>query len=294
MLHRIVRLLPVALGFVACVPAPRAAIDLERVETRQVRFGLASPRAAVCPGEPVKLDVVLDVVDEDGDAMKLVPHRRTFEDSIFDVRQLRVSSPQGFFDGDGVFYPKPDVTASVQTGFVLYARAPNGPSFSVRFPPSYECTASIGRDGPTGDKGPRFEVFVTWVKTPDYTKLLAARAFGEVDALTLVAPGTPLLARARGGQGAAGAPGADGGEGGPGGEVTIVVDDRFDELERLVTSDVRGGDGGPAGYDEVLARTQSEGIRGKPGKHGAPGKATIVRGDDVRSRFEGLGAIVAF
>ncbi len=259
-----------------------------------MRLGLAGPRAAICPGEPVKLDVVLDVVDEDGETMKLVPHRRTFEDAIFDVRQLRVSSPQGFFDGDGVFYPKPDVAASVQTGFVLYARAPHGPSFSVRFPPAYECTASIGRDGPTGGEGPRFEVFVTWVKTPDYTKLLAARAFGEVDAITLVAPGTPLVARACGGRGAAGVPGGDGGDGGAGGDVTIVVDDRFDDLERMVTADVRGGDGGPAGYDELLARTQTEGIRGRPGKHGPRGKASIVRGRDVRSRFEGLGAIVAW
>ncbi len=259
-----------------------------------MRFGLAGPRATICPGEPVKLDVVLDVVDEDGEAMKLVPHRRTFEDAIFDVRQLRVASAQGFFDGDGVFYPSPDVTASVHTGFVLHARAPNGPSFAVRFPPAYECTARIGRDGPTGGKGPRFEVFVTWVRTPDYTKLLGARALGDVDTITLVAPGTPLLARARGGQGAAGQPGRDGGDGGAGGEVTLVLDDRFDDLARMVTSDVRGGDGGPAGYDEVLARTQAEGTRGKPGKHGDPGRATIVRGKDVRSRFEGLGAIVPF
>lgn len=298
-MRRVVPLLAVL--FVACVPAPRAPVDLERVEPRAIRFGLASPRAVVCPGQPVKLDVVIDAVDDEGDPLKLVPHRRTFEDTIFDVRQLRVSSPQGFFDGDGTFYPDPDVTASVHTGFVLYARAPHGPTFSVRFPPSYECTRAIGRDGSHGDpaggrgaKGPKFSVFVTWVRTPDYDKLLAARAVGEIDALTLVAPGTPLVARARGGRGGAGAPGHDGGDGGDGGDVIVVLDDRFDDLDRMVTGDVGGGDGGPGGYDELGARIDPEGTRGREGRRGAPGTFTVARGADVRARFERLGAIVPY
>lgn len=290
------RCLPL-LALVACVPAPRAPVDLESVDTRSVRFGLAGPRGAICPGQPVKLDVLLEAVDRDGDPVRLRAHRRTFEDAIFDPRQLRVSSPQGFFDGDGTFYPTPDVTASVQTGFVLYTHVPRGPSFAVRFPPSYECTAEIGGagahgfHGTAGEKGPKFSVYVTWVKTPDYTRLLAARAVGDVDRVTLVAPGTPLVARARGGQGGAGVYDGPGGDGGQGGDVTIVLDERWDDLERLVTSDVRGGEGGPGGYDELENRFTYEAIRGRPGRRGEPGTVTVRRGD-VRSRFDGLGAIV--
>jgi hypothetical protein len=275
-------------AFVACVPAPRAPVDLETVQARAVRFGLAGPRATICPGEPVKLDVLIDAVDADGDRVLLRPHRRTLDDWIFDPRQLKVSSPQGFFDGDGTFYPSANVTESVQTGFVLYSRAPNGPAFSVRFPPSYECTARIGKDGAPGGRGPSFHVFVTWARTPDYTKVLAARALGEYEGLTLVAPGTPLVARSRGGQGEAG-----GGAGGDGGDVVVVTDERFDDLDRLVTADVRGGEGGPGWYDEIEAARRQEGFRGQPGTRGSQGTASFERAS-VAGRFENLGAIVPY
>lgn len=294
--HRLVVLLAIALApaFVACVPAPRAPVDLETVQARAVKFGLAGPRATICPGEPVKLDVLIDAIDQDGDHRLLRPHRRELDDWIFDPRQLKVSSPQGFFDGDGTFYPSSDVTQSVQTGFVLYSRAPNGPAFSVRFPPSYECTARIGKDGQPGGRGPSFHVYVTWARTPDYTKVLAARTAGELEAITLVAPGMPLVARSRGGQGEVGAGwGGDGGPGGDGGDVVVVTDDRFDDLDRLVTADVRGGDGGPGGYDEVAAASGSEGFRGKPGIRGSKGTASFERGT-VRSHFDDLGAIVPY
>lgn len=283
-----------SLVFGACVPAPRAPVDLETVEARAVRFGLAGPRATICPGEAVKLDVLIDAIDRDGDRMLLRPHRRTFEDAIFDPRQLKVSSPQGFFDGDGTFYPNADVLKSVQTGFVLYTRAPNGPAFAVRFPPSYECTAEIGKDGAPGQRGPSFHVFVTWARTPDYTKVMVARAVGEIDALTLVAPGTPLVARSRGGQGEAGArDGSDGGRGGDGGDLVIFTDERFPELHRLVMADVRGGEGGPGGYDEIAAARGAEGFRGKAGPRGSKGSAAFMI-TNVRQHFENLGAIVAY
>ena len=363
-----------ALTGAACVPAPRGPIDLHRVEARAVHFGLASPRSAICPGEPVRLNVMLDVVDaDDPDAAprRLVPHRHEIDDAIFDFRQLHVSSPNGTFDEDGTFHPDADVRTSAQTGFVLHARPPNGPAFAVRFPPSYECTARIGAAGqpgipgePGGDatigdrdamtypaatdlgrpamggpgqaggpgsEGPSFTVFVTWVKTPDYTKLLAARAVGGVERITLVAPGTPLEVFARGGDGGPGGLGGEGaiatepaqmggmggtggagGAGGKGGSVHVVLDERFDDLEGLVSVDVRGGKGGTGGMPgrggsgAVEDRPTKKGyryIRVRTGQHGPPGahgpvgasgpygRASVVRGD-VRARFEGLGAIV--
>lgn len=354
----------------------RGSVDLHRVEARAVHFGLASPRSAICPGEPVRLNVLLDVVDADdpdGDPRRLVPYRHEIDDEIFDFRQLHVSSPNGVFDADGFFHPNADVRASVQTGFVLYARPPNGPAFSVRFPPSYECTARLGaagqagapgeaggdatigdRDPPgvypmqgggpshpamggpgqpggAGSEGPKLDVFVTWVRTPDYTKLLAARAVGDVDRLTLVAPGTPLEIVARGGDGGIGGAGGQGavatepaqmggmggqggagGAGGEGGSVRVVLDERFDDLDRLVTVDVRGGSGGAGGtpghggsgaVEDRPTRKQHHHVRVRTGQQGPPGafgpvgpsgpdgRSTIARGD-VHARFEGLGAIV--
>src|SRR5688500_9780207 len=77
-LHRSIAVLAIAFApaFVACVPAPRAPVDLETVQARAVRFGLAGPRATICPGEPVKLDVLIDAIDHDGDRLLLRPHRR--------------------------------------------------------------------------------------------------------------------------------------------------------------------------------------------------------------------------
>jgi hypothetical protein len=359
---------------VACVPAPRAPIDLQRVEAKVVHFGLAGPRSTICPGQPIALDVALDAIVDGDEPMHLVRHRRDIDDAIFDVTQLHLSSPQGFFDAQGTFYPKPDVMASAHTGFVLYARAPRGPAFSVRFPPSYECTASFGKSGALGapgldgedatvadldgvalpgkseppasgrggqqggegGTGPRFTVFVTWVKTPDYTKLLAARASGDVDRVTLVAPGTPLEIVARGGEGGAGGrggqgatatehggaggPGGEGGtggRGGGGGEVDVVLDDRFPELDGFVVVDVRGGAGGPGGmpgrggegaFGDVMGRKGRvlgqarigpqgpPGASGRSGERGASGRSTVTRssGEAVRSRFDGLGAVVPY
>lgn len=200
----------------ACVPTRTAPIDLYRADTKVIRFALKNPRSTICPGEPVALDVELDAV-VDGEILHLKQHRFGLDDYIFEPRQLHLSSPQGFFAENGVFYPNADVTASVQTGFVFFVRAPHGPAFSVRFPPSYECTTMIGvagrngvagengddaivsettddvaagddpragamghaaQHGGPGGEGPRFEVFVTWFRTPDYTKLLAARSLG--------------------------------------------------------------------------------------------------------------------
>lgn len=359
---------------VACVPTRTAPIDLYRADTKVIRFALKNPRSAICPGEPVAMDVELDAV-VDGEILHLKQHRFGLDDYLFEPRQLHLSSPQGVFAENGSFYPNPDVTASVQTGFVFFVRAPHGPAFSVRFPPSYECTAMIGgagrlgapgengddaivsettddvargddpragamghaaqHGGPGGD-GPRFEVYVTWVRTPDYTKLLAARSLGDVQRITLVAPGTPLVIRARGGQGGAGGRGGEGGSGivigssskgrplygaggrggtggtggagGTGGDVDVYLDERFDDLERLVVADVDGGAGGTGGMSgrggdggrAADFRTGGEGsLRGSPGaggadgRRGAAGSARIARAD-VRARFEGLGAVVPY
>ena len=283
------------MGAGACVPTPREPVDLETVRPDAIRFGPAGPRATICPGEPTKFEAIIDGVDRDGDRVLLRPHRRELDDAIFDVRQLKLSSPHGFFDGEGVFYPKPDVMASVGTGFVVYARAPHGPSFSVRFPPSYECAGTVGREGRPGESGPTYSVYVTWVRTPDYTKLLAARAVGDVDMVTLAPPRTYLVANARGGAGLAGsAQGAgDGGQGGDGGDVTVVVDERWDDIDRMVVGEVAGGEGGPGGYDEVASAIAAEAVRGRRGKHGEHGRFVVTRGE-ARSKFENLGAIVPY
>ena len=291
----------------ACVNTT-APIDLYRADTKVIRLALKNPRSAICPGEPVPLDVELDVV-VGSDLLHLKQRRFDLDDRIFEPRQLHLSSAQGFFGENGSFYPDPDVTKSVQTGFVLFVRAPHGPAFAVRFPPSYECTAAIGaagrygapgrdgedaiavdpnavepdaaarghtaQEGGAGGEGPHFSVYVTWVRTPDYTKLLAARSFGDVQRITLVAPGTPLDIHARGGRGGAGGRGGQGGRGllkgtstdgraiygdgatggtggtggvgGTGGDVDIYVDERFDDLERMFNADTSGGEGGQGG-----------------------------------------------
>jgi hypothetical protein len=358
----------------ACVNGT-APIDLYRADTKVLRVALKNPRSAICPGEPVPLDIELDAL-VDGDMIHLKQRRFDLDDRIFEPRQLHLSSAQGFFGENGSFYPNPDVTASAQTGFVFFVRAPHGPAFSVRFPPSYECTAMIGaagrygapgkdgedaiaadrnadvvrgedpdaaawghtaQDGGQGGEGPRFAVYVTWVRTPDYTKLLAARSFGDVQRLTLVAPGTPLTVRARGGQGgtggrggqggrglmmgtsangraiygagARGGTGGTGGMGGSGGDVDVYIDDRFDDLERMVVADVeggpggpggqpgRGGDGGrPSGFTRGTEGSLTNGPPGAPGgdgKRGAAGRARIARAD-VRAQFDGLGAVVPY
>lgn len=347
-----------ALG--GCVSSRTAPIDLYRADTKVIRFALKNPRSTVCPGQPVPLDVELDAL-VDGELLHLKQRRFDLDDYMFHTRQLHLSSAQGFFSEDGVFYPNPDVTVSAQTGFVIFIRAPHGPSFSVRFPPAYECTAQIGRagrygapgidgydatvadkdphthrdaaatggigqDGGEGGAGPRLEVFVTWVRTPDYTKLLAARSFGDVQTITLAPPGTPLTVLARGGQGGMGGRGGQGGTGlgdgggwggrggaggtgGPGGDVDVYIDDRFDDLERMVTADVDGGPGGPGGmpgkggeadrWSGSGVKTSGEATRGAPGPSGADGKrgpagaARFARAD-VRERFENLGALVPY
>ncbi|MBX3192476.1 MAG: hypothetical protein KF819_36130 [Labilithrix sp.] len=354
-----------------CVPMRTAPVDLYRADTRVVRLALKNPRSAICPGQPLDLDVELDAV-VDGEMRHLVQRRYDLDDAIFDLRQLHLSSPQGFFGENGAYYPSPDVTVSAQTGFVIYARAPHGPAFSVRFPPAYECTATIGapgrygapaldgddaiaaernheidegqddvspaaaghagQEGGPGGKGPDLTVYVTWVRTPDYTKLLAARSLGDLDRVTLVAPGTTLKVLARGGQGGAGGrggqgarglpgdrrdgryvygrggrgeAGGEGGEGGAGGNVEIVVDDRFDDLERMVVADVRGGEGGPGGLPGKggeggwAAFREGGSLRGAPGpsgpngKPGRAGSARLVRAS-VQDRFEGMGPIVPY
>ena len=316
-----------------CVPAPRGPIDLQHVEARVVYFGLNGPRSTVCPGEPVKMDISLDAI-VDGDHVRLVKHRFEIDDYIFDMRQMHLSSPHGFFDREGTFHPSPDVSATVHTGFVMYARAPHGPAFSVRLPPSYECTGRIGKEGPIGGPGeggrdatladrnddgnfagaappamghpgqqggdggagPHLAVYLTYVKTPDYTKLLAARSTGDDDALTLVAPGTPLDIIARGGRGGiggrggrgasatipgeiggVGGQGGVGGTGGRGGEVDVYIDERFEEIEQWIVVDVKGGLGGEGGY-------------GGPGGEGASGEVFTPRRNGSMRAASRIGA----
>lgn len=362
----------VVLALAGCGWSPRGPIDLQRVETRAVHFGLKSPRSAICPGEPVGLQVFLDVADPGsrGPSRRLVPERFDLDDAIFDLRQLHLSSPNGTFDREGTFHPSDDVTATAQSGFVMYARAPHGPAFSVRFPPSYECQRRIGRPGENGlagspgddalygdgdesratkkaraaraasgriggaggpgGTGPTMTVYVTWVRTTDYTRLLAARATGDDNRITLAAPGTPIEVLARGGEGGSGGrggtgataasdwehggpggQGGEGGEGGNGGSVDVILDERFDDLATAVSVDASGGQGGAGGgpgqggrsiAGEYAARhgtgyAERDGVvapGGAPGRQGRPGGDGLVsvRRGQVAFRFQNLGAIV--
>ncbi len=352
----------------ACVPTPRAPVDLRTAEAKVIRFGLASGQGSVCPGSAVPVDVQLEAeLDGDGDRVHVFQHRRDIDDRIFDLHQLHLSSPHGSFDDNGVFHASRDVLATAQSGFVLNVRAPRGPSFSVRYPPAYECAPPVGGEGAAGidgapgadailgesaggaggvlagggrpgqaggkgSAGPKLTVFVTWVRSPDYTRLLAARAVGDVPGLTLAAPGTtlPILARGgpggiggRGGRGAfsvdgrqSGGPGGmggEGGEGGDGGQVELVLDPRFDELERWVSVDVEGGVGGRGGFggtgggegrraDVAGGPAYDYGSPGPPGTSGAqgrPGEAgrAVVRKaapEEVERVFANLGPLVRF
>ena len=123
-------------------------------------------------------------------------------------------------------------------------------------------------------------MFVTWVETADYAKLLASRAEGDIDMLTLVAPGYPLNVIAIGGTGGdggqgprgmragGGGTGGDGGSGGAGGGVDVIVDERFAELEGYVNIDVQGGAGGragppgPGGDRETIRQRTARRLRG--------------------------------
>lgn len=330
----------------ACVPTPRAPIDLRTADAKVVRFGLATGQSAVCPGSAVRVEAQLEAVLEgDTDAVTVFQHRREIDDRIFDLAQLHLSSPHGTFDRDGIFHASPDVLATAQTGFVLNVRAPRGPSFAVRYPPSYECTKTIGGEGApggdgdpgedailgeseghfslggdglagggrpghpggTGAAGPKVTVYVTWVRSPDYTRLLAAKAVGDVDGFTLVAPGTTLEVVARGGRGGhggrggrgaaafsiyepsgPGGAGGVGGTGGDGGDVELVLDERWEDLSRWVRVDIDGGaageggvggQGGEAGREVHLTKKgrpssttpYDYGPPGPPGLHGGTG-----------------------
>jgi hypothetical protein len=356
---------------------PRGPIDLRDAETHVVKFGVEAARGGICPGEPVNLDVEL-TAEVGSRTMRLTRQRRDLDDAIFDMKQVRFASAQGRIDEEGRFFPNADPLVSAQSGFVFYVAVPRGPTFSVRYPPVYECATPFGREGQSGVDGPRGEdalfedrtdlsaafaadgelpsatgfnggdggpggpgpeltIYVTWVQTPDYTKLLAARAEGDVHGLTLRAPGTPLDVLARGGRGGAGGSGGQGasgldeirngkrgrhvvktftrgglggsggggGDGGAGGSVRVVVDERF-ELESWVHVDVQGGEGGPggragaggrggaanlAGARETSASSGLPGTTGKSGPSGPNGHVSFERGD-VRSHFEGLGAVV--
>ena len=352
----------------SCVPAPRAPIDLQKAEAKTIRLGLRHPRSAICPGEPVELDFSMEVDTDDGDRFHVVARRVDIDDAIFDPSQLYLSSPQGRFE-DGVFYPAEDARLSLGTGFVFYARAPRGPAFSVRFPPYYECDGYVGGegkagvrgrddaigvvgkplpgldrqalagdevgdrvDGGAGGVGPKLTVYVTWVRTADYSKLLAARSVGDIDMLSFSAPGYPLDVVARGGHGGdggrgrqgatgggAGSAGGSGGPGGDGGELEVVVDERFPELESSLRIDVRGGDGGrggspgPGGEREmrqVYRRRKGggrsatgdwvpNGPRGVPGPSGSAGARGadgrfVIRSGEAASQFAGVGALAAY
>ncbi len=341
--------LSVLLATTAGCWVPRGPVDLRDSETHVVRFGVDAPRGGICPGQPVTIDVEL-TADVGGRTLRLTRTRRDLDDAIFDMRQLRIASAQGRIDEEGRFFPSDDPLVSAQSGFVFYVDVPRGPTFSVRYPPVYECATPFGRegqagvDGPRGDDaliedlsdgppfgasadgerpsatgvsggnggpggaGPELTVYVTWVRTPDYTKLLAARVEGDVHGLTLRAPGTPLDVLARGGRGGAGGrggqgasgldavwtvgrrrarghlvksftrgglggSGGNGGEGGAGGSVRIIVDERFD-LESWVHVDVQGGEGGPGGRAGPGGRggsSNSAGARETSASAGLPG-----------------------
>lgn len=339
-----------------CFPGPRGPVDLRDAEVKEIRLQLRHPRAAICPGEPVPLDVSIDAMI-DGQLTTVRQHRDEIDEPIFSLADLHLESPQGTFE-DGVFIPNVDARDSLGSGFVFYARAPRGPAFSVRFPPYYECGGKIGgagQDGYSGlnltepnhaggrpfsetiagrhkadtvggidgGKGPRLSVYVTWGRTADYTRVLVGHSEGDIEMVTMVAPGYPLNVVAIGGNGGdggkgmqgqsgagQGGSGGDGGKGGDGGEVDVIVDERFPELEQMINVDVSGGQGGGygpggAGGERKLQayRSKKRGLHyvpvGDPGKPGFPGLAGkhgekgtfFIRRADIHPQFAGVAGL---
>lgn len=161
-----------------------------------------------------------------------------------------------------------------------------------------------GSNGTNGGAGPRFAVWVTFVKTPFYDKLVAAVIEGDVTDVLLFPPETVLQLHANGGRGGAGGPGGKGGEGGPGGSgnppgspgqkgadgrggnggnggaggsIEITFDARFAaELRAVLNAQANGGAPGPGGAGGGIS-----------GQLGAPGRVERLEGD-VRERFAGF------
>jgi hypothetical protein len=189
-----------------------------------------------------------------------------------------------------------------------------------------------GGDGSDGGPGPDLTAYATMVKTPFYEKLIAVRIEGAASDLLLLHPEQTFVLEARGGaggpggqggsggrggsggsgnpggrggNGAQGGNGGKGGKGGPGGKLTLIFDDRFQDLKARIRLDVSGGSGGSAGGAGSAGSAGSggsgmgggasgqQGNAGQPGQagssggDGAPGTASAQAGD-VAAKFAGL------
>lgn len=181
---------------------------------------------------------------------------------------------------------------------------------------------SNGGAGGDGGPGPRVQAYVTIVRTPKYERVGLARVTDGADGITLfdLEAGITIYARGgtggRGGFGGAGAQGADpqgaggfggnggpGGNGGDGGAVSLVIDDRYPELAKVVRIDVSGGEpgyGGDGGYggaggpaperacdtcDDPPPGPEGTGGAGGPGgtASGRPGISQVLFQDLTRS-----------
>ena len=327
------------LMMVACRIAPRGPVDLRDAHVVQVYLGAKGARQSFCPGEAAPLDVVIDaVLPGDDRTTRFHTHREDLWDWLFDPVTLRMASAQGSIDEEAIFHASRDPLVSAN-GYLIDLHT-SGPAFGLRFPPSYECVTTFGStgrigesgrdgergpwtvdepmagqtggDGGAGGPGPSFRVFVTWVRTPYYPKLLAAVAEAGFDGVALAPPDRALTITARGGDGGAGGrggPGAPGqyecrwnrrkkehsaclptvdlkpgfggtggagGEGGTGGELEVHVDRRYPEIAERLALDVRGGAGGIGGRGGAggnNAVSSQYAMKSEESEFGTPGRA---------------------
>lgn len=148
-------------------------------------------------------------------------------------------------------------------------------------------TGGTGNKGGRGGDAPETLARIGWVTGPVGQKLALARVGTHAFVLD---PSTPLHLDATGGTGGAGGTGGnggsvtagkagqggkagDGGDGGAGGEVVVQWDAADPALAKLITVDVSGGKGGPAGVPGSGGVSTDVNLGGDPGAAGADGAA---------------------
>lgn len=235
----------VAAGVSGCeeIP-PRGPVDLREARITAVELAPASGDPRICPGTDVPFTLDVDaVLPGETRELRLRAQRRFYDDWLFDPREMHVTSPDGVVGDDLVLHTSVNPLISATHGFLLNVRSPSGPSFGLRYMPSYDCVKSLGHQGRGGPRGcdgdhgrsamtedggqvgetgstgggggagPTVTMFATYVRTPYYPKLLAVVAEDGPEAFALANPGASLVLEARGGAGGEGGRGGDGGNG---------------------------------------------------------------------------------
>jgi hypothetical protein len=236
----------VAAGASGCEEMPpRGPVDLRAARVTAVELAPASGVPRICPGTDVPLTLEVEaVLPGDDRARHFYAQRRFYDDWVFDPREMHVTSPDGLVGDDLVLHTSADPLISATHGFLVNVRAPgSGPSFGLRYMPSYDCVKSLGHQGQGGQRGhdgdhglsamseeggqvgetgssgggggagPTVTMFATYVSTPYYPKLLAVVAEDGPEAFALANPGASLVLEARGGAGGEGGRGGTGGNG---------------------------------------------------------------------------------